>query len=89
MPGDGMMGPGMMGPMMIFWAIVSIGLLALLIMGIIWAIRAVRGSSGRYHASESAKGSQEDAVLKILKERYARGEIDRKEYEERKRDLAA
>lgn len=38
--------------------------------------------SGRY--SES----QEDRALSILRQRYARGEIDKEEFDARKRDLA-
>ena len=36
------------------------------------------------------KGKQEkdDAALKILRERYARGEITKEEFEEKKKDLA-
>ena len=77
--GWGMMGPGMMGGfgfgwmwlMPIFW-IVILGL-------IIWAvIAAVRGAS-QSGGSESA--------LELLKKRYARGEISKEEYEEKKKEL--
>ena len=81
--GWGMMGPGMMGGfgwmwlMPIFW-IVFIGL-------IIWAIVAlVRSSSG----SRGEDSSKMDSALEVLKKRYARGEIGKEEYEEKKKGLA-
>jgi putative membrane protein len=36
----------------------------------------------------SAGGARSDRALEILRERYARGEIDREEFEARKRDLS-
>jgi putative membrane protein len=80
------MGPGMMGGwgmgwfgsifMMIFWVLVLVGL----IFFIKWLIQVTsRGSSG--------EGSHNRA-LDILKERYARGEIDTDEFEARKKGIA-
>ena len=74
----GMMGGFSMGwfmplVMIIFWALV------------IWAIVAlIRGltSSGNSGSSEKA-----DSALEILKKRYARGEIDKQEFEDKKKDL--
>ncbi len=80
--GWGMMGPGMMGGfgwmaiMPVLW-IVFLGL-------IIWAVvAAVRGSS----ESRSSDSSKTDSALEVLKKRYAWGEINREEYEEKKKDL--
>ncbi len=76
--GYGMMGPGMMGGygtmflMPILW-IVVVGL-------IIWAVVAGTKKTGD-------SGQSEDSALEILKRRYARGEINKEEYEERKKDL--
>jgi len=76
--GYGMMGPGMMegfgamGLMGVFW-IVVLGL-------IIWAVVAAARGAGQAGGSESS--------LEILKKRYARGEINKAEYEEKKKDLA-
>jgi putative membrane protein len=79
--GYGMMGPGMMGGygtmflMPILW-IVVIGL-------IVWAeVAAVRRPGESDSQTRSA-----DSVLEILKRRYARGEINKEEYEEKKKDL--
>jgi putative membrane protein len=55
-----------------------IGLLILIV--VFWII--VRIVNQNYHSRSSIK-----TPLDILKERYARGEIDKEEYEERKKDI--
>lgn len=64
------------GGMMIFNLIFGI----LIIIGLIYLVRYLAGGG---HSQISA----EDSALKILKERYAKGEIDQKEFEEKKKDL--
>ncbi|MDG5814978.1 SHOCT domain-containing protein [Chitinispirillales bacterium ANBcel5] len=59
--------------MMILWIV----LLAAIIY---WIIRAVQRNNTPYAGQESA--------MDILKKRYARGEISKQEFEERKRDLS-
>ena len=80
--GWGMMGPGVMGGFgwmwlmpiffIIFWGLVIWGIVAL-----------VRGLSG----SRGSDSSTTDSALEVLKKRYARGEINKEEYEEKKKDL--
>ena len=82
---DWHMGPGMMGGwgmgwfgmifMSIFWGLVIIGLVFL----IKWLIQNTRKEVGTSNGGSKA--------LDILKERYARGEIDKEEFEGKKRDL--
>lgn len=84
MMGWGMMGPGMMGgwgaavnpwwgvAMLVFWALVLAGIGLL----VAWAFRRV--------PSGEASGGR---PLDILKERYARGELTREQYEQMRRDL--
>ncbi len=55
----------------------------LLIVGVIYFIKWLPGS-GRAKDFFGTGGSR---PLEILKERYARGEIDKKEFEEKKRAL--
>lgn len=91
MMGFGGMWPGMMGGygyrygygvnlwwgalMMVFWVLVIAGIVAL----VVWAIREKQPSpTGRVRESEA---------LEILKQRYARGEITREEYERMRQDL--
>ena len=80
------MGPGMMGEWgmgwfgglfaLIFWILVIVGLVFL----IKWLIQSTsRGHTG------NAGGNR---ALEILKERYARGEIDKAEFETKKTDLS-
>lgn len=53
----------------------------LIILGIVVLAKWLFGSSG------GGRGLGEDRALSILRERYARGEIDKTEFEARKRDL--
>ena len=75
--GNNMMGGwngfGLLGwlPMLIFWALLILGVVALI----------------RYLA-RLGQTREDKTPLDILKERYARGEINKKELEEKKRDLA-
>ncbi len=81
----GMMGPGMMGGfgmgflgpvvMIVFWGL------------IIWAVVAlVRGNGSCCGAGHSDHGT--DSAMEVLKRRYARGEISKDEFEDKKKDLA-
>jgi putative membrane protein len=70
-----------MGPMMGYGAVALVWLLfaALLVVGIVFAVRGLSDLGGSASATSSA--------LQILEERFARGEIDRDEFEERRRAL--
>ena len=70
-------GMGWMGGifMLIFWILVIVGMVFL----IKWLIHMSRGHSEVRPGSSSA--------LEILRERYARGDIDKAEFEEKKKDL--
>ena len=66
--------------MVVFWGL------------IIWAIVAlVRGGfrNGHMcgHDRDNNVRGKDKSSLEILKERYAKGEIDKKEYDEKKKDL--
>lgn len=67
-------GMGFGGPfMLLFWALVAVGI----VLFVKWLV-------GQSSPGRDARGK---TALEILQERYARGEIDREEYEQKKRDL--
>lgn len=79
------MGPGMMGGwgyggfgmifMVVTWVLVIVGLVFL----IRWLVHATKSDSGNLKSGSRA--------LEILKERYAKGEIEKEEFEAKKKDL--
>jgi putative membrane protein len=73
------MGPGMMWGwwgmgwifMIIFWGLIVVGLILLI----------------RHLVRISKGGKAEESALDILKKRYARGEINKEEFDQKKKDL--
>lgn len=66
--------------MLVFWALV------------IWAVIAlIRGGTGQGftcgHDHDHGGHKKENSPLDILKERYAKGEINKEEFEQKKKDL--
>mgnify|MGYP001589352645 FL=1 len=57
--------------MFLFWAAI--------IIFIVWLVREVGGRNNEKHNSNSS--------LDILKERYAKGEINKEEFEQKKKDI--
>ena len=69
--GHGFFGGGLMW---LFWIV--------LIVLVVWGLSSMAGG-----AAPRSSGGDGKTALDILKERYARGEIDRDEFEQKKRDL--
>lgn len=61
--------------MIVFWGLVIVGLILL----IKWLASISR--------SRPSHDKREDSALEILRQRYAKGEISKEEFEEKKRDL--
>ncbi len=79
--GWGMMGPGMMGGF--GWGLMP--LLVIVFWGlVIWGIVAAVRSTSSHKCGDT---STAESAIEVLKRRYALGEIKKKEYEEKKRDL--
>jgi len=80
------MGSGMMGGygngwfggilMIVFWILILVGLIFL----IKWLVQST--------SRDKTTGSSGNRALEILKERYAKGEINKEEFESKKKDLS-
>ena len=82
--GRGMMDWGYYG-MSWFWHIITIVFWIAIIVGIVFLIRWLILST-----RNGTKGpNREDSAIEILRKRYAQGEIDKEEFEEKKKDLLA
>ena len=68
----GMWGIGMMFMMLLFWFLV----IGSLVLGVRWLL------------SQDKERRGSDSALEILRQRYARGEINKEEFETKKRDLS-
>jgi putative membrane protein len=62
--------------MIVFWIVVIVGIVLL----IRWLVQSTAAGGSGTKSGESA--------LEILKQRYAKGEIDKKEFEQKKKDLS-
>ena len=78
-------GSGGGGEWMAFWSVLSLVLLAALVVGAIYLIRALWPQSP---PSGAGAAGDRDAAVEALRERFARGEIDRDEFERRRQTLS-
>ncbi len=74
---------GVMGDNMEAWLLFKMAASFLFILALVLVI-----AWGVQWAARGGLGRTEDAALEILKKRYARGEISKDEFEEKKRDIA-
>jgi putative membrane protein len=63
--------------MILWWVLVAVAIVVF----IRWLMRQGQGGHGGH-------GDHQKSPMEILKERYAKGEIDKAEFEEKKKDLA-
>lgn len=66
--------------MLLWWLLIISAIVAL----VKWLVNQFRGDSARL----TTGGTTGKSAIEILMERYAKGEIDRKEFEEKKKDLS-
>jgi putative membrane protein len=63
--------------MLIFWGLIIVAL-----------IFAIRWFAAQTPGGSLARRGEDESALEILKKRYARGEIDKEEFDAKKRDLS-
>ncbi len=75
-----------MHPMWSMWGAWGLGMM--LMMLVFWGLVIVGLVLGLRWLLSQSRDSRSDTALDILRQRYARGEIDREEFEAKKRDLS-
>lgn len=68
---------------MIFWVV----LLIAVVVAVVWMVRSMMSGGGAAAGSHAPPPPRRSPGLDVLEERYARGEISRDEYLEKKRDM--
>ncbi len=76
-------GFGWMGAAMLVHFLLGLGLLALVVVGAVFAVRWLTKAS-----TEARRERPKDDALEIVRARYARGEISHEEFASLRRDLA-
>ena len=74
-----------MHPMGWMWGAWGIGMM--LMMLVFWGLLIAGIVVGIRWLTRQSEGSRSDAAIEILRERYARGEISKEEFDARRRDL--
>ena len=74
-----------MHPMMFMWG--AGGLVMMLMMLVFWGLAIAGLVLGVRRLAGQGHPARRDEAFEILRQRYARGEIDKQEFETRKRDL--
>jgi len=74
-----------MHPMMFMWG--AGGLVMMLMMFLFWGVMIAGLVVGLRWLIGQGRPAHRDEALEILRQRYARGEIDKQEFEARRRDL--
>ena len=75
-----------MHPMWGMWGVWGIGMMFMML--VFWGLIIVGLVLGIRWLVTQGRESRSDPALDILRQRYARGEIDQEEFEARKRDLS-
>ena len=85
-------GYGMMGGYGYGWGYgllhvaVSVAVIVCIVFFVLWVLRAVTGA-GHHHPMMGPPGMRRSSGLDVLEERYAKGEIQREEYLQKKKDI--
>jgi putative membrane protein len=81
-PGGGLMGGGGGYGFGLIHTAVSVAVIAAVVFLVIWVVRSLSGGGPHYMAAP-----RRSPGLDVLEERYARGEINRDEYLQKKKDI--
>lgn len=74
-------------PMWGFWSPWGIAMMVMML--VVWGAALVGLVLGIRWLVRQGQGPRSDPAIEILRQRYARGEVDRNEFEAKKRDLAS